>query len=251
MRGFGRTRRFESFRDRHPLLKRMRRILLYILAIFVLYELVSSFILSTYRIESVSMRPLYEPGNRVFASPLWYGPKIPFRPEHLPGLFKPKRGEIVVLRPPFLDEPSIIEAFLRPFARFFSGQKKTFSIAGRREWENDFTVKRVVALPGDTVRIRDGEAYVRPEGTPDFVSEFSISMSRYEIGRIPLPEGWEDTAPLGGFLEDYLLKDKEYYVLGDNRSGSTDSRLWGAVHEDRIAARVLFRYWPPGNSRKP
>ena len=43
---------------------------------------------------------------------------------------------------------------------------------------------------------------------------------------------------------EYVLKDNEYYVLGDNRISSSDSRIWGGVKKEQILGKVIFKYWP-------
>jgi signal peptidase I len=212
--------------------------------IFIFYTILTCFVAESFSVDSISMSPGYEPGDRLLTSPLWYGPRIPFTTENLPGIFSPKRGDVVILSPPFQEPPGWLERFLRPLARFFTGRKKTFTRAARQEWENDFVVKRIIALPGDTVRMQGSEAYVRPQGTPDFVSEFSLSLSGYRIIRESLPDGWTADAPLGDSGDETVLGKGEYFLLSDNRNGTLDSRLWGPVNEDRIITRVLFRYWP-------
>jgi len=248
---FGSARRFESYRDPHPLLRKLFRILKFLLVTVVLYEVVSSFIIGGYKIDSVSMVPYYEPGSRLLVSPLVYGPVIPFTDDRIPGLAKPKRGDMVLLRTPYRRQASFLETALEQFTRFFTLQASSFSLTKREVWENEYVVKRVIALPGDSVRVKNLEALIRPKGTPDFVSEFSLSLSRYEILKESLPRDWRENDPFGGFAEDVILKDDEYYVLGDNRTRSTDSRLWGPVKESQIHGMVLFRYWPLGGSKKP
>ncbi len=246
---FRSSRRFESYRDTHPVFRKARRILFFLFAVFLLHQIVVTFVIVSFKIESAAMSPLYKPGFRIVASPLWYGITMPFG-GHKIRLARPGRGDLVVVVPPYADEGSLLDRALAPVLRFVTGQKKGSPLEKRREWENDFVVKRIIALPGDTVRVRSGEAFVRPQGTPDFVSEFSISLARYDIIREGLPEGWRPEDPLGGVFEDITLGEGEYYVLGDNRPGSTDSRLWGPVAEGRIAARVLLRYWPLGSAKK-
>jgi signal peptidase I len=246
---FRKARRFDATRKRQrPFLRRLRKAALFAALVFVIYVALTAFLADSFQVDSVSMRPGYEPGDRLFISPLWYGPRIPFTEGHLPGIFSPRRGDVAVLLPPYAARPSFPKELLGPVAGFFTGRKNASSIsfAGGREWENRYVLRRIVALPGDTVRIRAGEAFIRPQGTPDFVSEFSLSLSSYEIIRETLPEDWPEESPLSGPDTDILLGEEEYFVLADNRNGSLDSRLWGPVHEDRIVTKVLLRYWSPG-----
>lgn len=90
-----------------------------------------------------------------------------------------------------------------------------------RDTSKDF-VKRVIGLPGEQVEVRQGTVY---------------------IDDVPLIEPYidaGDTTTTG----PVLLKDGEYYVLGDNRRSSNDSRTWGPVREDQVVGKVWFVYWP-------
>ncbi len=87
--------------------------------------------------------------------------------------------------------------------------------------DSDF-VKRVIGIPGDEIDIEDGMVFVNDEAVED--------------GRTTRPRGSTDfplTVPDGGF-----------FVLGDNRGSSNDSRAWGFVNAEDIVGRVLARYWP-------
>jgi signal peptidase I len=90
-----------------------------------------------------------------------------------------------------------------------------------RDPSRDF-VKRVIGVPGDTVEIRNGMVMVNGQvlDEPYLTSLDNSSMSRVTIG-----EG-------------------EYFVLGDNRRGSNDSRNWGTVPEVNILGKVWIIYWP-------
>jgi len=86
-------------------------------------------------------------------------------------------------------------------------------------------VKRVVGLPGETVRMFDGKVFVNEE----VLDEPYLSQKDHSN------------------VSDVTLGEGEYYVLGDNRTHSNDSRSWGAVPEANIRGKVWMVYWPaPG-----
>ena len=87
--------------------------------------------------------------------------------------------------------------------------------------DSDF-VKRVIGIPGDEIDIEDGRVFVNDEPVED--------------GRTTRPRGSTDF-PL-------TVDDGAYFVLGDNRGASNDSRSWGLVEAEDIVGRVMARYWP-------
>jgi signal peptidase I len=86
---------------------------------------------------------------------------------------------------------------------------------------DDF-VKRVIGVPGDTVEIRQGVVYVNGDALDE-----SYLAGRYQEGRASVTVG-----------------SGEYYVLGDNRARSDDSRNWGMVPEENIIGKAWVGYWP-------
>jgi signal peptidase I len=217
----------------------------------LLYIVASHFFVSTSRIESTSMAPTLEPRDRVIVSTLVYGPRVPFTAIRIPGLAEPMRGDLVVIRPPFVDDPPFFRRVFEPIARFFTVQRVTLhrDMYGARV--NSSMVKRLVGLPGDTIRLRSYQAFIKPRGATQFVAETELLPAR-EAGPKPvLPRGWDSTMPLSGTSPDLVLGPDEYYVLGDNRQQSSDSRSWGPIPRSRITARVLYRYWPLHSVGKP
>jgi signal peptidase I len=103
-----------------------------------------------------------------------------------------------------------------------SGEVIVFHYPG--DTTRDF-VKRVIGVPGDRVEIRRGTVYVN--GRP--LDEPYITV--------------QDTSD----MRQLVLKEKEYFVLGDNRRGSNDSRSWGPVPEEHILGKVWIVYWPLAN----
>jgi signal peptidase I len=92
-----------------------------------------------------------------------------------------------------------------------------------------FFIKRVIGLPGDTVIIEDGVVSIR---------------NAANLGGFPIDEPYvaamADAAPL-----TEVLGPREYFVMGDNRDQSSDSRVWGVLQEERIVGRAWLRLFPP------
>ncbi|MBI4135001.1 MAG: signal peptidase I [Candidatus Sungbacteria bacterium] len=94
---------------------------------------------------------------------------------------------------------------------------------------SDYFIKRVIGLPGETVTISGGKVMVAdsPESEPEVLHE------PY------LPEGVVTSGE-----RSWMMKPDEYFVMGDNRAFSLDSRRWGVLPKENITGRVAFRAWP-------
>lgn len=90
-----------------------------------------------------------------------------------------------------------------------------------RDATKDF-VKRVIGLPGETVEIREGTTFING----DAIDEPYLTATDRSSSRLT------------------RLGQEEYYVMGDNRRGSNDSRNWGPVSEELLLGKVWFVYWP-------
>ena len=97
----------------------------------------------------------------------------------------------------------------------------------RKETE-DF-IKRVIVLPGETVKIQNGQVYING----------NVLKENY------LPAGL--TTDAGAFIQEgqeIKAGENQYFVFGDNRPQSSDSRAWGSITKEETVGRVFFRYWP-------
>ena len=96
--------------------------------------------------------------------------------------------------------------------------------------DRDF-VKRVIGMPGDTIQIGNGEVVVNGN-----IMEEDYISSLTPKGDLWFADGFRP--------EITTLQEQEYFVLGDNRLGSNDSRNWGPVPENNIHGKVWLAYWP-------
>jgi signal peptidase I len=88
-------------------------------------------------------------------------------------------------------------------------------------------VKRVIGLPGDVIEVRDFTVYVNGEAlNEDYVRE----------------RPWQDFGPV-------TVPQDKYFVMGDNRNNSEDSRSWGFLPRSHLLGRALMVYWPPSHAR--
>ena len=94
-----------------------------------------------------------------------------------------------------------------------------------------FFIKRVIGLPGERVKIENGLVYITSGGQTNVLNEEYLT------------DGLETRLPISGYGE-VTLKNDEYYLLGDNRDQSLDSRVFGSVKRDYIIGRTWLRGWP-------
>jgi signal peptidase I len=171
--------------------------------------LIQAFVVKPYQIPSGSMEPTLDPGQRVLVNRLIYH----FR--------DPEIGDIVVFHPPVgadgmtCGNPHAGSGTLRPCNEAKAGESDTNFI------------KRIVAGPGDRLSIRDGHPVVNGvEAKEDFIKPCSGT------GGCNMPK-------------TITVPDDTYFMMGDNRGASDDSRFWGPVPRDWIIGEAFFTYWPP------
>lgn len=98
----------------------------------------------------------------------------------------------------------------------------------------DFFIKRIVGLPGEKVVLKDGRIIIHNDRYPDGnVVDEGVYMEDANIS---------STSCSGRC--DFKLGEEQYFVLGDNRKHSSDSRVWGKLDQEYVVGRVLIRAWP-------
>ena len=107
------------------------------------------------------------------------------------------------------------------------GDVVVFKAPGQK---NDEFIKRIIGLPGEKVSIKNSEVYIDGKR----LNEPYISLGLPTRGGAFLGEN-----------QEIVVAEETYFVLGDNREASSDSRVWGLVPEEDINGRAWVIYWPP------
>jgi len=171
-----------------------------------------SFLVEPFQIPSGSMLPTLEVGDFILVNKYAYGLRLPVAGTKVVSMGDPERGDVMVFRYP--------------------------------EDGSTNYIKRVIGLPGDRVRYRDKQLFINDEPV---VREF--------VARLPPMERWREE--VGGVEHDVYLTlgrvagngegewqvpDDHYFVMGDNRDNSNDSRFWGTVPDELVVGKA-FAIW--------
>jgi len=109
-----------------------------------------------------------------------------------------------------------------------------------------YYIKRLVGLPGDTLRIINKTIYVRPKGENSFkkITEFSSKFEKIYSNKGGYHGHWNK--PLENDLSEdgFKVPEDSYFMMGDNSDNSLDSRYWGTVPRKNIVGKALFIFWP-------
>jgi signal peptidase I len=185
----------------------------------VVFLVVRAFLVEAYKIPTGSMEQTLLVGDFLLVNKLVYGAEVPFTNVRLPALEKPKRGDVIV--------------FIYPV-----DPTKNF-------------VKRLVGVPGDTLAMKDAVLYVNGEaqrepyvihtqpGDDPSLEDFNWQSSYL----VKAAEGGYANHPSRNNWGPLVVPEKKYFVLGDNRDDSKDSRYWGFVPDSLIRGRPIFVYY--------
>jgi len=192
---------------------------------------IKTFIVDVYKIPTGSMIPTIEIGDFIVASKFMYGAKVPFTKKRLPVIRDPRRGDIVIFLAPDYDPPNIIIQMFTPIVYTL-----TLGFVNI-DPQPKFFVKRCIGLPGDEVEVLNKDVYVNGKLLKGWWPEYHADP---EI----IPPG-DSLMNNRDFYGPVIVPEDSYFMMGDNRDRSNDSRFWGFVYRNEIFGKSLFRYWPP------
>ena len=174
--------------------KQFLREILETVVLAVILFLAINLISARVRVEGYSMVPTLDNGEYVLISRLSY----------VTGNYR--RGDIIVFRPPMYPD--------------ISYWQRLFGLPGFDDQYEDY-IKRIIGLPGETVKIENGTVY---------------------INDVPLVEPYIEAPP--DYSNVWTVPEGQLFVLGDNRNNSADSHAWGFLPEKNILGKALLVYWP-------
>ena len=204
----------------------------FMVSVFVFISVFLNCILFSVFINSSSMETDVSKGGIVFVCPF---------------LRSPSRGQVVYLSRMDGEKLSAGQKFLNATVKFFTLQK--YSPFGRNSrMTGKDTVRRVLALPGDSYYMKDFVLYVKPAGQSHYLTEFELASKPYNISIYSVPVEW-DGMGCSGQMEEATLGKNEYFVLADNRIEGLDSRVYGKIPSSRIKGRVIWQCFPFGKMR--
>jgi signal peptidase I len=183
-----------------------------------LFVVIRAFGVEAFKIASGSMEHTLFEGDFLLVNKLVYGAGIPGVGRKLPALHDPRDGDVIVF---------------------------VFPLDLTRNY-----VKRIIGVPGDTVEMRDGAVYrdskrirepyvVRIPGETDQADGDFRWQTLYLVGRSPLA----DYHPSRNNWGPLVVPAGNYFVLGDNRDNSSDSRYWGFVPDSLVRGQPLMVYY--------
>jgi signal peptidase I len=186
--------------------------------ILLIVFLLRSFLFEPFRIPSGSLEPTLQIGDFILVNKFSYGVRLPVVQKKIINISEPKRGDVIVLRWP--PDPS-------------------FSF-----------IKRVIGLPGDHIKYINKELFVNGEKIQQAFLKNSIAQGE-GADEWPVQEKNEnllgvehlifiDPKKSGQDFDDIVVPDNMYFVMGDNRDDSADSRYWGFVPEKNIVGKAVL-----------
>lgn len=212
--------------------RKILNVIVFIITFFVLVNIVISFLLFPVKQISNSMTPDIPENSLIMATPIFNNIE---------------RGDVVLMEAGEKNnELSFLKKCVSVIVRFFTAQQispyEKSELPGSKQ-----KIRRVVAIPGDTIYMRDYVLYIKSADSKHFLTEFETSDKSYNVTFYVAPGGWDSSLGVKGSFEEIHLGPNQYFVIGDNRKSCDDSRLWGPVKMEDFKAKCVFCYFPYKN----
>lgn len=157
------------------------------------------------------------------------------------------RGDLVLLKPMEQKKENFFQKMIDFLVLYLTAQQvEPFKISD--QVSSKYSVRRVIGKPGDSLYMKNYIIHVKPAGQSVYLSEFEVSSRDYTLTIRNVPQGMEDIG-ISGKFDLITLGPGEYFVAADNRVEALDSRYWGPVNEDKIAAIAFAKYFPFKSAR--
>jgi signal peptidase I len=188
-------------------------------AVIVVKFIINPFLLEAYEVPTGSMEKTILPGDRLFAEKFTYGIHIPFTDKTVLSMASPRPGQMVIFRSPY---------------------------------DGLTLVKRCIGLPGDTIEVKHKDLYLNGRKVEQkFIQHTDLEEYPFPQAAVN-PKAVQGDWESGRNADRYWVRDNFgpvvvppdcYFMMGDNRDESFDSRYWGPLPKKNIRGRVMFIYW--------
>ena len=189
---------------------------------------IQAWVVKPYRIPSGSMEPTLEINQRIMVNRFLYH------------FTDPSVGDIIVFHPP-MGSVSSPECGTREQKVGQPCPEPT------PEKSSENFIKRLVAGPGDRIRVISGRAIVNGKVDSAANSGAENDLVERDCGKMPPRSQWKTVQPSApcNFPVPIVVPPDHYFMMGDNRANSTDSRFWGPVPREWLIGKAFATYWPP------
>ena len=196
-----------------------------IVVAFVLAILIKYFVGTPTIVSQVSMRPTLQSGQRLILN-RWMRTINEM----------PKRGEIITFEAPSkVSYSSESEVDLKnPVAKYESKSATRWFINNFLEIGKRSYIKRVIALPGEHVKIENGKVYINGEELAEPYLQPGVTTNA----------NYETTYSNYNYFSEFTVPEGYIFAMGDNRSQSTDCRAFGCIPIEKVESKVWIRFWP-------
>lgn len=216
-----------SFEMQQKRQKRIHTALTLLLGVFLFLTIFLHLILFPIHVSTDTMEDGLSRGGVSFVCPL---------------MKTPERGDLFYISRMDGYSESPVKLALDTLVRFFTLQKLSPFAESNRISGQPF-VRRVLALPGDSIYMKDFVLYIKPASSDLYLTEFELAKKNYNVKVFSIPAEWNNVG-VSGELSERTLGEGEYFILADNRVECLDSRQWGPIKSGRLLGRVLLQYFP-------